>query len=661
MYRQASGYGPVASTAWGLHAIRFADDKGSVTQLSLVVPCWGSPEPQVLATLQQSLTLPMPVEVLALVAPGAGDALGRQLSSQMGDAGQALRIVEVGSGHPTSADVLGAVQTAFFTVLRPGDACAGQVLLERMQVMVGCPDVVLASCRPVLRRDGAVTTADPAPGEAELPAPWGRPLFEEHQIVSGRELARAMTVSAANVLGPTSAVLVRTAYVGDPVRWQPPAGADDGWHLALWLEVMARGRVFYYAGPGVIVRPESRAERTAELRAWPACITASAGRGLLPERGDVARAFGAHLLNGVAGLLSETPGDGLQGAGGGVAGENGIDAGQVAEEADIVREITAHWEEALTAYRPPIPLRSGGSRSNGDAPPAWVARTQPTAAFGSAGARRFVVTAPPYNPGSSGIVVLHLLCELLNRLGCEASMAPMDPASAALPVPGSGWVSGFLSGADAHKAMADGAVVIYPEIVHGNPYGTDRVVRWLLNRPGYIHGNDLGESPTDLLVVFHRRFSAELPVLWLPPVDPDVFFPKSAPGSGDVVWAGKEPLPDDFDVVGKTFITKDWPADKHDLADLLRSADVLYTPDWCTAMGREALLCGTPVVLVGEGGRWTREELHDQELHFPGDDLAAAKISAMGTHADYLKRIDQGVADVESFVGLVEEHFARPV
>ncbi|MDQ1397229.1 MAG: hypothetical protein QOG64_2488, partial [Acidimicrobiaceae bacterium] len=109
------------------------------------------------------------------------------------------------------------------------------------------------------------------------------------------------------------------------------------------------------------------------------------------------------------------------------------------------------------------PGSAPGAPGGGAAP----ARAQPDAP-------RFVIVAPEFAAGSGGIVALHSLCDRLNRLGYDAALCPLQSEGAEeIEFRGrDGWRTPIATRAD-----LDGAVVVYPEIIPGNPLDASRVVR----------------------------------------------------------------------------------------------------------------------------------------------------------------------------------------
>lgn len=107
----------------------------------------------------------------------------------------------------------------------------------------------------------------------------------------------------------------------------------------------------------------------------------------------------------------------------------------------------------------------------------------------------YVVCAPAYNENNGGSLFLHRLAGRLQELGHSVLLAPIPPVKprgrrdrlkaflfptrpASAPGANVAWLRKGGSVGD--------AIVVYPEIVQGNPLGANRVVRWLLNKPGLL-------------------------------------------------------------------------------------------------------------------------------------------------------------------------------
>lgn len=113
---------------------------------------------------------------------------------------------------------------------------------------------------------------------------------------------------------------------------------------------------------------------------------------------------------------------------------------------------------------------------------------------------RYLVVAPPYDPDSGGSIFLHELVHALNILGAPAALWPINrrlredwsgrandvlrrPSLLWRPRP-MGTAPGLLTPIAHRSALTRHSIVVYPEIVLGNPLRARNVVRWLLYRPG---------------------------------------------------------------------------------------------------------------------------------------------------------------------------------
>jgi hypothetical protein len=115
------------------------------------------------------------------------------------------------------------------------------------------------------------------------------------------------------------------------------------------------------------------------------------------------------------------------------------------------------------------------------------------------GSPKFVIWAPSFDETNGGSIVLHLLCRRLNEFGETALLWPHDRPAARLGgnprerLFSTGPFENPIAGPD---DLQD-AIVVYPEIVSGNPLGGRHVVRWFLHLPGY-HTGKTGYGPDEL-------------------------------------------------------------------------------------------------------------------------------------------------------------------
>ncbi len=121
--------------------------------------------------------------------------------------------------------------------------------------------------------------------------------------------------------------------------------------------------------------------------------------------------------------------------------------------------------------------------------------------------RIFIIFAPPYDPNIGGIIALHNLCHILNGLGRRAYLFPyVAGLPVDLPLEMQLKMGFRVPNADIQRlevnpafqtpvislenlstiAQSDSFIIVYPEVVWGNPLNAKNVVRWFLHNPGHF-------------------------------------------------------------------------------------------------------------------------------------------------------------------------------
>lgn len=141
----------------------------------------------------------------------------------------------------------------------------------------------------------------------------------------------------------------------------------------------------------------------------------------------------------------------------------------------------------------------------------------------------------PWDEHSSGARCLHLLCHALNESGQRAYLVPVNTwfhTNRALNTP-------VLN--EEHNALyanfGPEPIVIYPDIVEGNPFKSKKAVRWLL-APAGAYGGSKTFPDTDKVYGYTKDLAEK--VLCLPTFDQRIFYPPKVENrSGDCFYAHK--------------------------------------------------------------------------------------------------------------------------
>lgn len=116
---------------------------------------------------------------------------------------------------------------------------------------------------------------------------------------------------------------------------------------------------------------------------------------------------------------------------------------------------------------------------------------------------KFIIWASSFSETDGGAIALHLLCHRLNEAGETAMVWPADRPLVRFPFSlrmmwrtlryalagrHQTYSTGPFGNRLASRRDIAGSIVVYPEIVAGNPLGGERVVRWFLHKPGHFTG-----------------------------------------------------------------------------------------------------------------------------------------------------------------------------
>ena len=209
----------------------------------------------------------------------------------------------------------------------------------------------------------------------------------------------------------------------------------------------------------------------------------------------------------------------------------------------------------------------------------------------------YYIVAPGYSHKSSGIRALHGLCSLLNQLGYEAYVE--SPST-----DGTLWTPQLTDTVrSAHFLAKKKPIVVYPEVVTGQPLGIGLPVRYVLNYPGLL-GGDKSFAGNETIFCYAKTYYPEGCELFIPLLDVEridaartrykgkrsgiAFYFNRLLGAGGVV--------DDFgdDAVE---ISSRVPRGYDEMLDILCRVEILYCYE-SSAIALEALLCGCPVVFL---------------------------------------------------------------
>ena len=238
--------------------------------------------------------------------------------------------------------------------------------------------------------------------------------------------------------------------------------------------------------------------------------------------------------------------------------------------------------------------------------------------------KTIIIVTFPYIEHSNGIKTMHRICHTINDLGGDARLVFLSngircgDATCVNP----NLNTPCLREEDKHLLQTE--IVVYPEVVSGNPVCASKVVRYLGNKDGLLTGQKMNAKPRDFLLAHSKviepkancvLFNAELnPVFNENGAKPFYGRPMDATYTGKGFIHGKGFVHGECPTQpNMLLIERIWPKGQDQLAYLLKNIRFFYTWDAWTATNLDALMCGCiPFFLRYEP--WTEEELDGSEL-----------------------------------------------
>ena len=201
--------------------------------------------------------------------------------------------------------------------------------------------------------------------------------------------------------------------------------------------------------------------------------------------------------------------------------------------------------------------------------------------------KKYIIWAPPLSK-SNGVKALYSLYKILRERGYESYIFSNEGPQA----------QDFLYIKTLTKEIKEKDIIVYPEIVSGNPLQFNNVVRYIL----YYPPKHINVYKTDLCFTWKREFFHDnTPILFLSGLDRSLFYDAHLPKIYNCVFIHKKGKFRDLkEVDGCVEINMQYPASRKALAELLQKTNILYSYDDCSLLLDEASLCGAKVKIITE-------------------------------------------------------------
>jgi len=296
--------------------------------------------------------------------------------------------------------------------------------------------------------------------------------------------------------------------------------------------------------------------------------------------------------------------------------------------------------------------------------------------FPSSDKNPYYIVTHPYTRTSAGIRSLHLLCHHINLHNIPAYIILIGGENNFLE--GStepDFLTPILTQRSARRHFEKGMtpIMVYPEIVAGNPYASPCIVRYVLNFPGLL-GGDKAYNKEELCFSYSKTLADKTSypenILFIPAIDTRIFYASenSNPRSGSCFYASKYKREHNgklYEVTNNSIeITSLLPNSQSptEIAELFRKSELFYTYE-NTALGVEATLCGCPAVFLPN--EHLESIISSKELGSDGfawgdskEEITRAKATVHKARENYSKAVADFQTNLKTFIDITQSYVA---
>jgi hypothetical protein len=260
----------------------------------------------------------------------------------------------------------------------------------------------------------------------------------------------------------------------------------------------------------------------------------------------------------------------------------------------------------------------------------------------------------------------------LNGLGHEAMALCNEPRNDAVQVP-ERYLPFIRYIDESPPELLPDDIVIYPEIVSGNPLRARRVARFLMNRPWFLSGKGIDYGDSDYIVAYSGLIDTGLPQLFLLVDDREKFLPfrGGTEKRGVSVYFGKVnpdilqrgiPLLKGLSRHDRLVpITRQVPYRKDLLFRTIAESRLLVSFDPLSNLNHEATLLDTPVLLMDDSYGVMKGSFNIPLHGFFSDirELDGAVSAAHRAWGEYESQLERQDAGIATWAAAIRAHFEK--